>query len=264
MSEGREEYLKRAGVPNLVEAFLEDLTQARPQDVSHFLAEWAMKRLSEPQRQKVLEALASAGPAGTVPGSQPKRQVKHKLLVIAGPSGVGKGTLIKELMTDNPTGFGFSVSHTTRYPRPGETCGKDYHFVPKEAFEKLIAEQAFVEFASVHDNFYGTSKASIEKVWEKGQCCILDIDVQGTQTVHRSGMPAFKIFVKPPSHEELARRLRGRGTEAPEKVERRLANALGELQVAERNEGGLFDLFIVNDDLATAVEDLKRAVYVAP
>ena len=138
---------------------------------------------------------------------------RRNLLLIAGPSGVGKGTLINMLMADAPGDYGFSVSHTTRDPRTGEKDGVHYHFVSTEEFEELLGKKAFVEYAHVHHNYYGTSKTSVDTVREAGQACILDVDVQGAQQVHDAKMGFFKIFVKPPSVEALRERLVGRGTE---------------------------------------------------
>eukprot|EP00667_Euglena_gracilis_P019240 EG_transcript_20583 len=178
-------------------------------------------------------------------------------VLITGPSGVGKGTLIKMLMAAYPDSFGFSVSHTTRGPRPGEVDGVDYHFVAKERFEELLKEDAFVEHAHVHGNYYGTSKAAVEAVRQAGRACILDIDVEGAKQVHAAKLDVVKIFIKPPSREQLRDRLEGRGTETQEKVELRLHNATRELDFAEKNEGGVFDHFVVNDGLEDAFQELK-------
>ena len=109
----------------------------------------------------------------------------RKFILIAGPSGVGKGTLINMLMNEFPGKFAFCVSHTTRDPRPGENHGEHYHFVSVDAFKELKAQQGFVESAEVHGNMYGTSKMAIEDVQSRGMSCILDVDVQGAQQVHR-------------------------------------------------------------------------------
>jgi len=156
--------------------------------------------------------------------------------VICGPSGVGKSVLIKHLQSRFPDKFGFSVSHTTRAPRPGETDGKDYHFSEHATMKKMVVDGKFVEHAEVHGNMYGTSKEAVDTVIQAGKICILDIDVQGAQIIHQSGMfDKIKfMFVLPPSKEELERRLRGRGTETEEKIQKRLTNAVGELDFANR------------------------------
>jgi len=157
-------------------------------------------------------------------------------LVICGPSGVGKTVLIKHIQKTFPDKFGFAVSHTTRGPRPGEEDGVAYHFTTLEAMQAGVDAGKFVESAAVHGNLYGTSKASVEAVSSAGKVCILDIDVQGAQTINDSGaLPGTSfIFISPPSHAELERRLRGRGTETEEKVQKRLANAKGEIEFSER------------------------------
>jgi len=176
-------------------------------------------------------------------------------IVITGPSGVGKGTLIDRLLKERPDKFGFSVSHTTRQPRSGEIDGKHYHFTSKEQMEKAIAEGKFVESANVHGNFYGTSKQAVECVQNEGKVCILDIDVQGCESVKKSTLKPKYIFVAPPSMEALEKRLRGRGTETEEKIQTRLKNATGEMNYTKRDK--FFDKIIVNDNLDTAFKELR-------
>ncbi|KAK3258952.1 guanylate kinase [Cymbomonas tetramitiformis] len=183
-------------------------------------------------------------------------------VVIAGPSGVGKGTLIAKLMEEFKNIFGFSVSHTTRDPRPGEEDGVHYNFTTRDSMEGEIKEGKFIEFADVHGNFYGTSKAAVDKVADAGKICILDIDVQGVRSVKAAEMiptPMF-IFIKPPSMDLLEQRLRGRGTETEEKVQKRLKGAKAELDYADDNGGANFDSIIVNDDLERAYEAVKDAL----
>ena len=157
--------------------------------------------------------------------------------VITGPSGVGKSTLIKKLMAEFPDHFGFSVSHTTREPRPGEQDGVDYHFVKREQMQKDIDAGLFVEHAEVHGNLYGTSIAAVEDVTKKGKVCLLDIDVQGAESVRKS--PLAKtcsfVFFAPPTAAVLEQRLRGRGTETEERIQKRLAGSLRELAIYEGN-----------------------------
>ena len=183
---------------------------------------------------------------------------KLRPIVMCGPSGVGKGTLINRLMADFPGKFGFSVSHTTRAPRPGETDGVHYNFVEKSAMEADIADGKFLEHAHVHENIYGTSLAAVEAVATKGQGCVLDIDVQGAEIVKKSTLDALFVFIAPPSMEELEKRLRGRGTEKEESIQKRLANAAGEM--AKTEVTGFFHLVIINDDLDRAYGVLKTVV----
>jgi len=183
-------------------------------------------------------------------------------VVIAGPSGVGKGTMIKKLMDEFPGIFGFSVSHTTRDPRPGEVDGIDYNFTNKEAMTAMISAGDFIETANVHGNFYGTSKAAVSKVSTTGKICILDIDVQGVQSVKDAKMepaPAY-IFLMPPNMEALEARLKGRGTEAPEKIAKRLENAAAEIEYAEAKNGSNFDAILVNEDIETCYTELKHVM----
>lgn len=183
---------------------------------------------------------------------------KLRPVVMCGPSGVGKGTLINRLMADFPGRFGFSVSHTTRAPRPGEEDGVHYNFVEKADMEADIAAGKFLEYAHVHENIYGTSLAAVEAVAEKGRVCVLDIDVQGAEIVKKSSLDAVFVFVSPPSMEELEARLRGRGTEKEESIQKRLANAAGEM--AKTKVEGFFHAVIVNDDLDRAYGELKTAI----
>ncbi|XP_076940819.1 guanylate kinase 2-like [Bidens hawaiensis] len=177
-------------------------------------------------------------------------------IVVSGPSGVGKGTLINMLMKDFPTMFGFSVSHTTRAPRPKEQDGVHYHFTNKTVMEDEIKAGKFLEYASVHGNLYGTSIEAVEVVADSGKRCILDIDVQGARSVRASSLEAIFVFICPPSFEELEKRLRARGTETEELIQKRLNNAKAELDQGTSSD--LFDHILVNDDLQACYERLKR------
>ena len=175
-------------------------------------------------------------------------------LVIAGPSGAGKGTLIEKLSKAFPGEFGFSVSHTTREPRPGEENGVHYHFTTRDAMLKEIEECKFIEHADVHGRLYGTSCSAVDDVAANNQICILDIDVQGVRSVKKSKLKPVYVFIEPPSMQVLEQRLRGRGTETEEQIQRRLANAKDELEYG--STPGNFDARIVNDDLSAAFFEL--------
>lgn len=180
----------------------------------------------------------------------------EKPVVISGPSGVGKGTLITKLMNEYPSMFGFSVSHTTRAPRQKEENRIHYHFSKRSDMEEEIKAGKFLEFASVHGNLYGTSVEAVDVVADAGKRCILDIDVQGARSVRASSLEAIFIFVSPPSFEELEKRLRARGTETEEQIQKRLRNARAELE--QGKSPGLFDHILVNDDLEACYKRLKK------
>jgi guanylate kinase len=184
-------------------------------------------------------------------------QVKYKPLVIVGPSGVGKGTLIKMLQETFGNQLGFSVSHTTRKPRDGEIHGIHYHFRRRESMEKMISEGAFIEYAKVHDNIYGTSFEGVELVTSSGKVCLLDIDVQGLQAISKTQLQPNAIYIAPPSFEELERRLRGRGTEKEEAIQKRLANAHSEMAYLEHHLSGNK---IINDALEDTFIKLKHKI----
>lgn len=179
-------------------------------------------------------------------------------LVLAGPSGVGKGTLVQELRKAMGDRIGFSVSHTTRPMRANEADGVSYHFTDKASMRTAIDNGEFIEHAEVHGNLYGTSKASVERVLASGRVCVLDIDVQGAESVRASNMDALLAFVEPPSLAELERRLRSRGTEAEEEVQRRLANAKGEIERSQ--QPGLFDLHVVNNNASSCAQEVLDAL----
>ncbi len=177
------------------------------------------------------------------------------LLVLSAPSGCGKTTILRQVMADLP-GLSFSVSHTTRQPRPGEANGRDYHFVSLEQFLALRDQQpsGFLEWAEVHGNFYGTSRQEVAQRLAAGADVILDIDVQGAAQVRANAEPVT-VFIAPPSLEELERRLRGRGTESEDSLRRRLTNAAQEMQAADA-----YTYLIVNDRLEEAVQALKAVI----
>ena len=178
------------------------------------------------------------------------------LFVISGPSGGGKSTLIREVRR-KIEGLDFSVSHTTRPPRPSEKDGIDYHFVTAAAFERMVRAGKFVEWARVHGHLYGTSCAEIGRR-RPGRDILLDIDVQGARQVRRKVPEACLVFIMPPAAGELRRRLRNRGEDKPKALERRLRNARAEVRAYAE-----FDYVVVNDDLRKAVEELRAVIAAA-
>ncbi|KAH6891258.1 guanylate kinase [Thelonectria olida] len=180
-------------------------------------------------------------------------------IVISGPSGVGKGTLYNMLFNKHPETFALSVSHTTRAPRPGETDAVHYHFVPMQVFEDLIAQDGFVEHAKFGGNRYGTSKMTIEEQSKKGKVVLLDIEMEGVKQIKQSNIDARYIFIAPPTTEALEARLRGRGTESEASIEKRLQQAVNELEYS--STPGVHDIIIVNDSLDTAYKTLEDFIY---
>uniref|UniRef100_A0A8C4E758 Guanylate kinase n=1 Tax=Dicentrarchus labrax TaxID=13489 RepID=A0A8C4E758_DICLA len=203
-------------------------------------------------------------------------------VVLSGPSGAGKSTLMKRLMKDHEDVFGFSVSHTTRNPRPGEEDGKglnklpmllgatllpvaldslymlrlaDYHFTTKEAMQEGIDNGDFIENAEFSGNMYGTSKAAIEDVQAQNLICILDVDIQGVKRIKETDLNPIYISIQPPSMEILEKRLRDRQTETEESLQKRLEAARIDMELSK--EPGVFDVVIINDDLERAYEELK-------
>jgi guanylate kinase len=177
------------------------------------------------------------------------------LLIISSPSGAGKTTLCNRLRGEFPD-LRFSVSHTTRRPRPTEIDGREYHFVDTTTFEQMIRVGAFAEWARVHDHLYGTSLKEIEIARAAARGALFDIDYQGARQIKASLPEAVCVFILPPSLEELERRLRGRGTEDEPTTQRRLRNAKGEIE-----HYGFFDYVIVNNDVHRAYEELRSIVY---
>jgi guanylate kinase len=175
---------------------------------------------------------------------------KGHLFILSGPAGAGKGTLRKILFKEVPD-MVFSVSCTTRSIRPGETDGADYHFVGKNQFVDLIKEDAFLEWAEVHGNYYGTRKADVMVCIDSGLDMVLEVDVQGSRQVKQSVPEAVRIFITVRSMDELENRLEDRGTETPDQMLLRLRNAAVEMRYASECEH-----IIINDEIAKSSKEL--------
>jgi guanylate kinase len=178
---------------------------------------------------------------------------KGTLYIVSAPSGAGKSSLISAMLEKNPTyAMKVSVSHTTRGMRPGEEDGVHYHFVEKAEFESLIAQGAFLEYAEVFGNYYGTSRLWIEETLDKGIDVFLDIDWQGARQIREQMPQAKSLFILPPSNSELERRLNVRGQDSDEVIAKRMSEAKSEM--SHYNE---YDYVIVNDDFDGALVDFK-------
>lgn len=171
------------------------------------------------------------------------------LLIVSSPSGAGKTTLTTALRERIP-GIHFSISHTTRKPRPNEQDGREYHFVSRDQFIELIENDTFLEWAAVHDNLYGTSRHEIERTRDE-RCLLFDVDYQGARQIKGACPEAIGVFILPPTMQVLERRLRGRASEDEPTVQKRFANARREIE-----HYGLFDYIIENDHLETATQQL--------
>ena len=182
---------------------------------------------------------------------------KGKLIVISAPSGCGKSTIIKQIIDDERLKLGFSISATSRKPREGEEHGVHYYFISDDEFLQLIKEDKFVEWEEVYaGTHYGTLVSEVDRVTGEGRNLILDIDVNGGVNVkERFGEEALSLFIMPPSVDELGKRLRGRATDSEETILKRLAKAEFEIGFAPQ-----YDTVIVNDDLDTAVEEVRSAI----
>lgn len=179
-----------------------------------------------------------------------------KIIIVSAPSGAGKTTTVKHLLQQN-FGLEFSVSATSRQPRPGETNGKDYYFIPESEFRQKIENREFLEWEEVYEgNLYGTLKSEVIRILNLGKSVIFDVDVVGGLNIKKFyGNDALAIFITPPSVEELEKRLKKRSTETEEKINTRIAKAKKEMEFA-----GQFDVIIVNDVLSTALADAEKAV----
>ena len=192
---------------------------------------------------------------------QPATQVRNSpacrgtLFVVSSPSGGGKGTLIRHVLDEVPN-LSYSVSFTTRVPRPGERNGREYFFISREVFDEMVAAGEFLEWACVHGNYYGTAKQQVADETAAGIDIVLEVDVQGAASVRQLLLDSVSIFILPPSYEVLKERLIARGTDSPEQLAVRLRNAPEELR-----QYSAFDYVIINDEVDRAAAQLASIIY---
>ena len=179
---------------------------------------------------------------------------RGKTFIVSGPSGVGKSTVLSALLERRKNLY-FSVSATTRPPREGEEAGVHYHFLDVDTFREWIARDEFLEYAEYVGNFYGTPKKFVDEAMDRGEDVILDIEVQGALQVTSKRPDTVRVFIAPPSWKELERRLTERGTDAPDKVQKRLLRAKVEFQTAYT-----YDYFVINDTVEAAVRELDAII----
>lgn len=180
-----------------------------------------------------------------------------ELIVLTGPSGVGKGTLLRSLIQRHPELY-LSVSVTTRAPRPGEIDGKNYYFVNRSTFERMVANGELLEWAEFAGNFYGTPRQAVEAQIRQGKRVILEIELQGARQIRKTFPEALQIFILPPSMLELEYRIRGRAQDSEEAIARRLQSARAEIDAASE-----FDIRIINDDFAKALDRIETTLFAA-
>lgn len=181
---------------------------------------------------------------------------KGLLIIFAGPSGVGKGTILKELLKDKSLNLAYSISMTTRAPRPGEVDGESYFFVSKEAFEKAIENDELLEYARYVDNYYGTPKFYVDAQRSEGKNVILEIETVGAEKVmDKCKDDVTSIYLVPPSMEELEHRLRNRKTETEDKIQKRIETARGELLKLNK-----FKYVVTNDDIDVTIKNIKEII----
>ena len=177
------------------------------------------------------------------------------LFVVSSPSGGGKGTIIRHVLDEVPN-LSYSVSFTTRAPRPGETNGVEYFFISRDVFDEMVTSGEFLEWACVHGNYYGTAKRQIAEETAAGVDIVLEVDVQGAASVRQLLLDSVSIFILPPSYEVLKERLIARGTDSPQELEVRLRNAPEELR-----QYSAFDYVIINDEVDRAAAQLASIIY---
>ncbi|MGM0501163.1 MAG: guanylate kinase [Bacillota bacterium] len=179
---------------------------------------------------------------------------RGNLIILSGPSGVGKGTILSALMDDYDD-IHYSVSATTREARAGEENGEDYYFLAEDKFKALVEQGEFLEWAQVHNNYYGTPIKYVKENLEQGEDVILEIDIQGAEQIKEKELEAIFVFILPPSLEELKSRIYHRGTETEEAIKTRLKNAEKEISKVQE-----YDYAIVNDDIDASVQKLKSII----
>jgi guanylate kinase len=182
-------------------------------------------------------------------------KAKGRLIVLTGPSGVGKGTLLKSLLQRHPE-LKLSISATTRSPREGEVDGVNYYFITRQKFDLMVSADEFIEWAEFAKNCYGTPRRAVEEQLEAGEWVILEIELDGARQIRQSFPEAYRIFILPPSIEELESRIRGRGQDSDDAIDRRLQRAKAEIDAA--NE---FDVQIINDEFDAAVDRLELTLF---
>ena len=177
-----------------------------------------------------------------------------KLIILTGPSGVGKGTVIKEIL-DKETNIWLSVSATTRSPRKGEKEGENYYFLSENKFRKMIDKKMFLEWAEFAGNYYGTPLSSVREKIKKGFIVLLEIEVEGAKQIKEKFPESLSIFLLPPNKEELEKRIRNRGTEKEEAIEKRLSRANYEIEASDE-----FDFAVVNNDISDTVKRVIKII----
>jgi guanylate kinase len=180
--------------------------------------------------------------------------MKTRMIIVAAPSGAGKSSFVDKVCQEEPRLYDI-ITYTTRAMRRGELQGKPYHFISKDEFEGKVKENFFVEWARVHTNMYGTPLDQIEQAWAKGQCVIMDVDVQGADTFKEKFPDSRSIFILPPSIDELRRRVIKRDGKVPDDLEIRMQNAIREIEKADQ-----FDFRLVNDDFESSYKAFKKIV----
>ncbi|MBE9214817.1 guanylate kinase [Plectonema cf. radiosum LEGE 06105] len=188
-------------------------------------------------------------------GATTKLLSSGKLIVLTGPSGVGKGTLMRLLLSRHPE-LNYSISATTRPPRPGEVDGKDYYFISRTKFQRLIEEDEFLEWAEFATNLYGTPRKPVIELLESGNSVLLEIELEGARQIRAKFPEVLSIFILPPNFNELEKRIRGRKKDSEAAISHRLKRAKEEIDSAYE-----FDIQIVNDDLETAVHEIEMAMF---